>query len=166
MRGALAGTAVPFVVNDRADVALAGGAHGIHVGREDLDPADARRLLGPDAIVGVTVHKDAEADDVDPAVADYAGIGPVFASGTKPDNDPPIGPDGLAALVARLHRRLGAFPTCGISGIDDANAAPVIAAGADGVAVIGALFMADDVAAAATRLRATVDRALAARAPR
>jgi thiamine-phosphate pyrophosphorylase len=150
---------VPLLVNDRVDVALAAGAAGVHLGQEDMDPADARRLLGPDAIIGVTVHHPEEADAVEPGLADYAGIGPVFATASKASTDPPLGPAGFG----RLRRRLAGLPCCGIAGIDHANAPAVIAAGADGVAVIADLFMADDVEAAARRLRRAVDHALAAK---
>lgn len=160
---ALSPHGVPLLINDRVDVALAAGATGVHVGNDDLDPATARRLLGPDAIVGATVHHPHEADGVDPAAVDYAGMGPVFATRSKTTEDPPIGPAGLARLIGHLRTRLPSFPCCGIAGIDHANAGSVIAAGADGVAVISDIFMAPDVEAAARRLRAIVDQALAQR---
>ncbi len=163
LREALAPTGVPLIVDDRVDVALATAAAGVHLGREDMEPADARRLLGEAALVGVTVHRPAEADAVDPAVADYAGIGPVFVTASKDPGDPPLGPRGLARLIDRLRGRLPRFPVCGIAGIGAANAASVIEAGADGVAVISALFMAEEVETAARELRTAVDRALAGR---
>jgi thiamine-phosphate pyrophosphorylase len=154
--------AVPLLINDRVEVALAMGA-GVHLGQGDMAPADARRLLGPQAIVGATVHHPEEADAIAPGCVDYAGIGPVFATASKTDHEPPIGPAGLEGLVARLRRRLPGLPCCGIAGIDHTNAARVIQAGADGVAVIAAIFMADDVEAATRRLRRVVDAALAAK---
>lgn len=154
---------VPLLVNDRVDVALAAGAAGAHVGRTDMDPADARRLLGPEAILGVTIHHPHEADALAPGLATYAGLGPVHATLTKDPGDPPLGPEGLARLVRHLAARLPGLPVTGIAGIDHANAPAVIAAGADGVAVVTDIFMADDVTSAARRLRAVVDRALAAR---
>ncbi len=160
---ALAPFGVPLVINDRADIAAAIGAEGVHVGQEDMAAAEARRLLGPGKIVGVTVHHPHEADAVDPAVADYAGMGPVFGTATKKLVDRPIGTEGLARLIRHLRRRVPAFPACGIAGIDHQNAASVIAAGADGVAVVSDIFMADDVEAATRRLRAVVDNALAGR---
>lgn len=160
---ALRSTGVPLVIDDRVDIALASGASGVHLGRDDLPAEEARRLLGPDAIIGVTVHHAHEADAIDPAVCDYAGIGPVYATKSKDPGDPPLGPQGLARLTAHLRARLKAFPVVAIAGIGPDNAAPVIAAGADGVAVIAALFTADDIAAAAGRLRAVVDAALKAR---
>jgi thiamine-phosphate pyrophosphorylase len=154
---------VPVVVNDRIDVALAAGAHGAHVGQTDMAPADARRLLGPEAILGVTIHHAHEADGLALGVADYAGCGPVFDTASKDPGDPPLGPEGLARLLAGVRARLPGLPACGIAGIGVENAPAVIAAGAEGVAVISELFMAEDVEAAARRLRAVVDDALAAR---
>jgi thiamine-phosphate pyrophosphorylase len=162
VRAALEPYAVPLVVNDRVDVALASGAAGVHLGQDDMAPEDARALLGPAAIVGATVHFAHEADAVDRRFVDYVGIGPVFATGSKADAEKPIGPMGLGALAARLPR----LPCCGIAGVTHANAAAVIAAGADGVAVIADLFMAEDVEAAARNLRRVVDLALASRKER
>jgi thiamine-phosphate pyrophosphorylase len=163
VKAALDPLGVPLLVNDRADIAGAAGATGVHLGKDDLPPADARRLLGAGAIIGVTVHHPHEADAVDPTVADYAGIGPVFATRSKDPGDPPLGPAGLARLIAHLRRRLPGFPACGIAGVDHANAPDVIGAGADGCAAIADIFMAEDVEAAARRLRAAVDAALARR---
>jgi thiamine-phosphate pyrophosphorylase len=160
VKAALARYGVPLLINDRVDVAKAAGADGAHVGAEDVDPLSARHALGPSALLGVTVHRGHEADAVDAAVVDYASMGPVFATGSKDQADPPIGPDGAGLLIARLRRRLPRFPCCAIAGITHENAASVIAAGADGVAAIAELFRADDVEAAARRLRETVDRAL------
>jgi thiamine-phosphate pyrophosphorylase len=94
---------------------------------------------------------------------DYAGIGGVFATTSKDNPSPPIGPAGLARIVDVLHRRAAKFPLCGIAGIDASNAGEVIAAGADGVAVISALSRKDDPRAAARDLRGVVDKALARR---
>ncbi len=163
LRRALDRWGVPLIVNDRVAVAALIDAAGAHVGREDMAPREARRQLGPGKVVGVTVHHPSEADEVDASIADYAGLGPVFATATKDLVDPPLGPDGLARLIAHLRRRRPGFPVCGIAGIDHVNAASVIAAGADGVAVVSDIFMADDVEAATRRLRSTVDRALAER---
>lgn len=156
LKAALAGTGVPLIVNDRVDVALAAGADGVNLGAEDMTAADARRLLGPDAIVGVTVKTAAEADAVDPAVVDYASVGGVFATASKHNPAPPIGLDGLADRVARIRANAPAMPISAIAGIDMDSAADVVAAGADGVAVIRAIADADDPGAAAARLRARV----------
>ena len=150
LKVALAGTGVPLIVNDRADVALAAGADGVHLGQDDLHPADARRLLGPGAVIGLTVKTPVQADALAGLPVDYGCIGGVFATMSKTNPAPPIGLAGLAAIAAR-------------AGIDAANAGSVIAAGADGIAVISALFMAADPQGEARRLRAVVDRTLAAR---
>ena len=154
---------VPLLVNDRVDIALASGAAGAHVGRTDMAPDDARRLLGPDATLGVTIHHPREAEELAPGLADYAGCGPVFATASKEPGDPPLGPEGLARLLGRLRAAHPGLPACGIAGVDHRNAPSVVAAGADGVAVISDIFMADDVEAATRHLRAAVDGALAAR---
>jgi thiamine-phosphate pyrophosphorylase len=156
---ALAPFAVPFVINDRVDVALAVGCAGVHVGAEDMPVAQARRLLGPEAIVGCTVRSAGEAEAVDPGEIDYASVGGVFATASKHNSESPIGLGGLRALVGRLPR----LPVCAIAGIDHRNAADVIAAGAAGVAVISDIFMAGDVEAATRRLRGVIDAALAER---
>ncbi len=163
VRAALEGTDVPLVVNDRVDVAFAAGADGVHLGRDDLDPGLAHDLLGPEAILGVTVHHGHEARALPAGLATYAGLGPVFPTASKDPGDPPLGPEGLARLIGEVRAVHPDLPICGIAGIDAANAGSVIAAGADGVAVIGAVFAAEDVEAAARRLRAAVDAALAER---
>lgn len=160
---ALAPTGVPLVVNDRVDVALAAAAQGVHVGQEDMPAADARRLLGPDAILGVTVHHPHEADAIEVGTASYAGLGPLFRTESKDPGDPPLGFEGLARLIGHLRRRLPGLPVTAIAGIDHRNAAAAIAAGADGVAVISDIFMADDPEAATRRLRQAVDAALTGR---
>lgn len=157
---------VPLLVNDRVDVALAAGAAGAHVGQSDMDPRDARRLLGPDAILGVTIHHAHEAKGLEPGLADYAGMGPVFVTQSKDPGDPPLGPEGLARLIEGVRALLPGLPCCGIAGVDHGNAASVIGAGAEGAAVISDIFMADDVEAATARLRRVVVEALAARSAR
>jgi thiamine-phosphate pyrophosphorylase len=160
MKAVLAGTGVPLVINDRVDVALAAGADGVHVGQDDMAAADARRLLGPTAIIGLSIKSVALANAAPLEAIDYAGIGGVYATTSKDNPDPPIGVDGLRAIMVALRARRQDFPVCGIAGIDASNAAPVIEAGADGVAVISALSMQPDPQAAARALRAVVDSAL------
>jgi thiamine-phosphate pyrophosphorylase len=161
LKAALAGTGVPLLVNDRVDVALAGGADGVHLGQDDMSVRDARALLGPRAIIGLTLKTPAHAAALGQEPADYGCIGGVFATASKDNPEPPIGLDGLAAVLA-AGRGAGA-PLGAIAGIDAGNAGLVVGTGADGVAVISAIFNADDVAGAARRLRAIVDGALAAR---
>jgi thiamine-phosphate pyrophosphorylase len=163
IKAALTGAGVPFVVNDRVDVALAAGADGVHLGPEDMAIEDARRLLGTDAIIGTSI-KNVEAAEAAPVdLIDYAGIGGVYATLSKEQKSAPIGPDGFARVAATLRRRALALPLCAIAGIDAGNAGAVIAAGADGVAVISALSLVPDPAAAATALREIVDAMLAKR---
>jgi len=163
IKAALAGSGVPFVVNDRVDVALAAGADGVHLGPEDMAIDDARRLLGTDAIIGTSIKSVAAAEAAPVDLIDYAGIGGVYATLSKEQKSAPIGPDGFARVAATLRRRAPALPLCGIAGIDAGNAGAVIAAGADGVAVISALSLVPDPAAAATALREIVDAMLAKR---
>jgi thiamine-phosphate pyrophosphorylase len=163
IKRALAPFAVPFIVNDRVDVALASGADGVHVGPDDITVVDARALLGPDAIIGLSVKTIAAAEVAPVALIDYAGVGGVYATLSKEQKSPPIGTQGFARIAEALRRRAPALPVCGIAGIDAANAAAVIGAGADGVAIISALSLAADPAAAARDLRAVVDAILAKR---
>jgi thiamine-phosphate pyrophosphorylase len=142
---------VPLIINDRADLAIASGAAGVHVGPEDLPVAAARRILGPDRIVGLSVGNDAEA--IDASGADYVGIGPVYATASKGDAGDAIGVGELGRLAALCGR-----PAVGVGGIDVSNAAAVVAAGARGVAVIRALFSASDPEAAARSLRSAIGR--------
>jgi thiamine-phosphate pyrophosphorylase len=163
IKQALAPLAVPFVVNDRIDVALAAEADGVHLGQDDMAIEDARRLLGRGAIVGLSVKTAAQADAAPVELIDYVGSGGVYVTGSKQQKNAPIGPAGLARVIDALHRRAPKLPVCGIAGIDATNAAEVIAAGADGVAVISALSLAPDPAAAARTLRDIVDAMLAKR---
>jgi thiamine-phosphate pyrophosphorylase len=159
------GGRVPVLVNDRVDLALAAGADGVHLGQGDLHPADARRLLGEGAIIGLTVKKAAQADELYRLPVDYACIGGVFATTSKDNPDPPVGLEGFSSIAfrARLARGAG-LPLGAIAGIGLENAAAVVAAGADGVAVITALFGAEPVRDRAVALRARIDAALADRA--
>jgi len=161
LKAALAGTGVPLLINDRVDVALAAGADGVHLGQDDMDPRDARAILGDRAILGLTLKTPAHAQAMRGLPVDYGCIGGVFATTSKDNPEPPIGLDGLARVVAA--GRASGVPLGAIAGIDAGNAAHVIGAGADGVAVISALFDAGDPAGAARRLRGIVDAALAAR---
>lgn len=165
IRAALAGTGVPLVVNDRVDVALAAGADGVHLGRDDMEAATARRLLGPAAIIGLTVKNEADADVAIRAPVDYACIGGVFETLSKTNPDAPVGLEGFAALRRRIAAARPDLPVGAIAGIDGPRARAVVEAGADGVAVISAVFRASDVATASWELRAAVDAALAERRP-
>lgn len=141
---------VPLIVNDRVDVALAVDADGVHVGQDDMPVALARQLIG-NKLLGVSAHSLSEALQAVRDGADYLGVGPIFATTTKPDAASPIGLDGLRAI-----RQHVSIPIVAIGGINQANAADVMRAGADGVAVVSAVVSADDVTAAARQLRALV----------
>lgn len=147
---------VTFILNDRVDVALAGGADGVHVGQDDLPAGLARALLGERLFLGVSAATEDEAVAAWQDGADYLGVGPIFATGTKADA-------GEAVGVGRLHaiHRVVPIPLVGIGGITVENAADVVRAGAAGVAVITAVTGAPDMAEATRRLREIVDAALA-----
>jgi thiamine-phosphate pyrophosphorylase len=132
-----------LLVNDRTDIALIAGADGVHVGQEDLPPADARALLGPGAIIGFSTHSLAQLADAAREPVDYLALGPVYATVSKERPDPVVGPE----LVGRA-RALTRLPLVAIGGITRANAGAVVAQGADGVAVIGDLLRAPDLAEA------------------
>lgn len=163
IKDALASTGVPLLINDRVDVALAVGAGGVHVGWDDMEAPLARRLLGPGAIIGLSIKNLAQVSAAPLEVLDYVCIGGVFATTSKDNPDPPVGLAGLKELAAAVRRRAARLPAGAIAGIDASNAADVIAAGADGIAVISALSHASDPQAAAQRLRSIVDAALGQR---
>jgi thiamine-phosphate pyrophosphorylase len=163
IKQALAPFAVPFVVNDRVDVAMAAGADGVHLGQDDMAVEDARRLLGANAIIGLSIKSVEEAEAARLDLVDYVGSGGVYATSSKQQKNVPIGPAGLARIIAVLRRRALDLPVCGIAGIDASNAAAVIAAGADGVAVISALSLVPSPETAARQLRDIVDSVLAKR---
>lgn len=166
LKAALAPFGVPLIVNDRLDVALAAGADGIHVGQDDMAAEEARARLGPAPFLGLSVRTPAQAQAAPLGLIDYVGVGGVYATASKASGKAPVGIAGLREVVEVLRRRIGNFPACGIAGITATNAEDVIAAGADGVAVISALSHAHDPAAAARELRAVVDRALVKYAPK
>jgi thiamine-phosphate pyrophosphorylase len=149
---------VPLIINDRPDVARAIGAAGVHVGQEDLSVADVRAIVGPDALVGLSITDPAQMAGVPWDLIDHIGVGPVVSKGVKPDAAEPMGLAGLEACVRRSRR-----PVVAIGGIGLDNAADCIAAGADGVAVVAAIAGAQDPQAAARVLRHAVDQARAAR---
>lgn len=151
---------VPIIINDRVDVALAAEADGVHVGQDDMAPADARRLLGPFARIGQSIKTVAQAKAAPLDLLDYVCVGGVFATMSKDNPDPPVGVSGLREIVAAVRARVPRFPVGAIAGINAGNASDVIEAGADGVAVISALSHAADPTAAARQLRDVIDAAL------
>jgi thiamine-phosphate pyrophosphorylase len=144
---------VAVIVNDRLDVALAAGADGVHLGRDDVPPEDARRVAGPGQSIGWSVTGPDDLDVV-PGTVDLLGIGPVFATATKPDAAPPTGIDGLRRLWADA-RALG-LPAVAIGGIDPDNAGEVLATGVPGLCVSSAIVAAPDPGAVARTLRSAL----------
>ena len=141
---------VPLIVNCRADVALASGAQGVHVGVDDLSPNALRRIVPADFLIGASVGTELE---IGRAVgADYVGIGPVYSTGSAFESGVAIGPAGFSSLAARCR-----VPAVAIGGITVENAPDVMAAGASGVAVISAVFGADDPMPRARALRSALD---------
>jgi thiamine-phosphate pyrophosphorylase len=156
LKAVLAPARVPLIVNNRLDVALAAGSDGLHVGQADTPPAEARARLGPEPILGLSVTDPAQLAAVDRALVDYLGVGPIFATSTKPDAAPAMGLSGLAATRAGT-----GLPIVAIGGIDATNAAAVIRAGADGIAVVSAICAAGDPRSAAAALARTITEAKA-----
>lgn len=150
---------VPLLINDRVDVALAIGADGVHLGREDMEPETARRLLGPDAIIGITIKSMEEASAVNPDVIDYGSVGGVFPTCSKKNADTPIGLDGLSMRLKEISRRAPGLPVCAIAGIDEERAEQVMETGIQGISVISAITQAEDPKQAANRLRQIVKSA-------
>jgi thiamine-phosphate pyrophosphorylase len=129
------GTTVKLIMNDRADLCLAAGFDGLHVGQDDLSPESARSIIGPDRWLGVSTHNPEQLSEADKTGADYLAIGPIFATSSKVNPDPVVGLEGI-----RRARELTRKPLVAIGGITRANAHSVIDAGADSVAVISDLL--------------------------
>lgn len=147
-----------FIVNDRLDIALASDADGVHLGPDDMHPKDARRLLGPDKLLGVSVSTVEEAKQA-AAYVSYLGVGAIFGSKTKGDAGEPIG-------VERIREMKEAFPhlpIIAIGGINAGNIADVAAAGADAAAVVSAIVCAPDMEAATWELAQKFTEGRAAR---
>jgi thiamine-phosphate pyrophosphorylase len=136
------------LVNDRPDLALMSGAHGVHLGEDDLPPADARRILGEKPLIGVTVRDLAMAKAARAEGADYVGLGPIFATRTKRLVAPALGLDGLRQIAAA-----SPLPVVAIAGIGLENIAQVAAAGAHGAAVLSEALSAVDIAGRTRLLR-------------
>lgn len=142
---------VPLLINDRLDVALAVRADGAHLGQSDMPASLAREILGPEAILGLSLESMAQLPEAEALDVDYYGVSPIHPTPTKTDTGPGWGLDGLRRLRAATKRPLAA-----IGGIGPANAAETIRAGADGLAVVSAICSADDPAAASRELLAIV----------
>jgi len=129
------GDKIRLIMNDRADLCLAAGFDGLHVGQEDLSPESARRVIGPKLWLGVSTHNPEQLREADQTTADYLAIGPVFATSSKERPDPVVGLEGI-----RRARELTRKPLVAIGGITRGNARSVLDAGADSVAVISDLL--------------------------
>ncbi len=151
---ALRKSGIPLLVNDRIDIALACGAAGVHLGQEDMPLPYAREILGKGQIVGLSVNTLEEALEAEAKGADYAGLGPAYATSTKTTDLPALGPEGIGRITARLR-----IPVVAIGGINPSNAAEVTAAGAEGIAVVSAILGADSPSEAARSLREAVESA-------
>lgn len=143
LRKTAAELGVLFIVNDRCDLALALDADGVHLGQADLPCTDARKVMGPNKLIGLSTHNQTQVKEAERLKPDYVGFGPIFKPGSKPDHDPVIGIAGLRAI-----RSLTSLPIFAIGGITVDQVAEVMRAGADGVAVITAILKAPDVAKA------------------
>ena len=136
LRAGVPAPGVPkLIMNDRADLCLAAEFDGVHVGQDDLSPESVRRIIGPDLWLGVSTHNPEQLQIADRTSADYLAIGPVFSTSSKENPDPVVGLEGV-----RRARQLTRKPLVAIGGITRANAASVIEAGADSVAVISDLI--------------------------
>lgn len=154
IKDALAGLSIPLVINDDVEAALASDVDGVHVGQEDMDVHRVRQLIGPDKILGLSVETEAAALATDPAVVDYVGAGPVFATQTKQDHKQPTGFDGLQVICSSVQ-----LPSVAIGGLKKEHCQAALAAGADGVAVVSAICGQRDPEAAARTLRAALNKA-------
>ena len=139
---------VPLILNDRVDLVAPAGAQGAHVGQSDLEVARARALLGPHAVLGLSIEHASQLLAVDQTQIDYVGVGPIFATATKPDHAEPLGIAGIAALRPRL-----VVPALAIGGVDARHADALRRAGAAGLAVVSAIAGAADPEGAARALR-------------
>ena len=149
----LSGSNVPLIINDHADVCLA-NAEGLHVGQDDLSAQDARAIIGPDKVLGLSVSNAEELTAVDASLVDHLGIGPIFSTSTKMDAGAALGIDGFAKLASRKP-----CPVVAIGSVKVPIVGELIRAGADGVAVVSAICGQTDPGAATKKLAAAVARA-------
>lgn len=155
IKAAIAPHGVPLIINDRLDVALAVAADGVHIGQEDMPYAIARRLMGPKAIIGLSVETWDDVEEAEGLDCDYLGVSPVFATPTKRDTKEPWGLEGLAKI-----RAFSRHPLVAIGGLNVQNTEAVVAAGADAIAVVSAICGAADPHAAARELDRIIRAAL------
>ncbi len=154
LKKALEPYGVPLIINDRVDVAMASGADGVHIGQSDMPYAMARRLLGPDKIIGLSVEDFSQIEEANLLDVDYIGVSPVFSTPTKTDTAAPFGLDGLRKAVA-----MSVHPAVAIGGMNLSTAADVIRTGVDGIAVVSAIVCAADPCKASRELIETMEKA-------
>ena len=130
---------IPLIINDRVDIALAVRATGVHLGQSDMPYENARKLMGPDAVIGLSVETWEDVQKAQDLDVDYLGVSPVFATPTKTDTKTPWGIEGLEKV-----RDYSRHPLVAIGGLDDSNAEKIIKAGADAIAVVSAICSADN----------------------
>ena len=145
---------VPLIINDHADVCLAVDAAGLHVGQKDLDPRDARAIIGLDKVLGLSVSNLEQLSKVDTTLVDHLGIGPVFATATKKDAAPALGLDGFGSLA-----RQKPCPVVAIGSVKANLAQALIRSGADGLAVVSAICGQPDIAFATRNLKDAIEAA-------
>lgn len=145
---------VLFIVNDRCDLALAVDADGVHLGQGDLPLDLARKVMGPDKLIGISTHNSDQVSAASAGKPDYLGFGPIFKPGSKQDHDPVVGIEGLWAI-----RSLTSLPIFAIGGITVENVGEVMKAGANGVAVISAILKAPDITQAVSEFLAQMPAA-------
>ncbi len=138
---------IPLIINDRMDIALASGADGIHVGQSDMPVEEIRKYLGNDILIGLSVESLKDAENANSLDIDYIGISPVYTTATKKELTRGLGLEGVKTIS-----KISRFPSVGIGGININNAADIIKAGADGIAVVSALCSADNPQKAAADL--------------
>lgn len=143
---------IPLIINDRVDVALAVDADGVHIGQSDMSYEDARRLLGPDKIIGLSVESFEDIEAANALDVDYIGISPVYGTPTKTDTAEPFGLDGLRKAV-----EMSVHPAVAIGGMNASTIGKVMATGADGVAVVSAICSAENIRNSTSELRAIVE---------
>lgn len=139
---------VPLIINDRLDIALACDAEGLHIGQQDMPYKVARRLLGADKIIGLSVENLSDVEQANALDVDYIGISPVFDTSTKTDTATALGLEGVREIT-----RLSVHPSVGIGGINASNAAAIMEAGATGISVVSAIMSATDPQKAAAELK-------------
>lgn len=147
LKNFLAPLDVPLAINDRLDIALASGADILHVGQSDMHVDDVRRIAGDRLAIGLSITSQEEMLRADAKAADYLGVGPVYAQQTKKDATSPLGPEGFRALMKHARR-----PVIAIGGLNAENSAPILSAGAAGLAIVSAIVAADDVEKAAREI--------------